>query len=284
MSRVDYPVYGAMVSWNLQDTDLYAARAAFESAGLEHLAPGPKTEYEALKAAVGEVAKSKDQLIQRHKKHHEHGCELVDVKRDTEVNDYSHFLSFKVVNGQVMRKTQDGWSWEPDMSGKVQEEFDKQSRLVAPAKLTAALVQMVGALQGIRLRERGGLYWLPEESLATWASLSDALEAAGNDMLVLRTELNPRTAQHLTKALHEQVMQEANAILEELGGKLREDGLEKRKDRAMELAALVESYSSILGAGLENLKSVTQVVQSAAVMAAMQGMSQSHSSPSLCPA
>ncbi len=29
MSRVDYPVYGAMMSWNLQDTDLYAARAAF---------------------------------------------------------------------------------------------------------------------------------------------------------------------------------------------------------------------------------------------------------------
>ncbi len=275
MGKVDYPVAGAMVSWNLQDTDLYAARVAFERAGLGHLAPGPKTEYEALKAAVGEAAKSKDQLIQRHKKHEKHRCELVDVNRGEEVNDYSHCLSFKVVDGQVKRKTAGGYSWDSDYSGKIQAEFDKQIQLVAPAKLTAALVAVIQDLQGVRLRERGGLYWLPEEAVEKWSTLADALEVAGNDMLVLRTELNPRTAHHLTKALQEQVMQEAQAIIDDLGKRLDYDGLVKRRDAASDLVALVEAYSRILGDGLENLKNVAGLAQSAAVQAAMQGMAKS---------
>ena len=84
MSTVQFDVSGAMVCWDPADCLQHAARDAFLAAGFGDLAPKPRTDYEALKEALGEL-KGKDELVQRHRAHERHGCELVSVLRGEEV-------------------------------------------------------------------------------------------------------------------------------------------------------------------------------------------------------
>ena len=67
MSTLEYPIHEALVSWNPGDSVYDRVVAAMELAGFAELAPKPKTDYEALKEARGEI-KGKDQIVQAYRR------------------------------------------------------------------------------------------------------------------------------------------------------------------------------------------------------------------------
>jgi hypothetical protein len=267
MSSVEFPIYGALVSWNPGDSLYDRVVAAMALAGFAELAPKPKTDYEALKEALGEI-KGKDQIVQRHRAHEKHGCELVDVTRGEEENQYERKFGARVVNGQI----QIDQSWRVDREA-VQRRYEEAKATVSGREMSIALVDVIKSLSGVRLREKGSLYWLPEESLSRWCALADELEAAGKtEILILRTELNPRAVKHIADSLSRDVLKACEEICEEVSTMGDAEAIERRKTRAMELRGLVNKYADILGQGLDGLKRAIQLAETAAMMASMQAL------------
>jgi hypothetical protein len=269
MNAFQIQVEAALVSWDPSDCDLDAVRAAFTAAGFEDLCPKGRTEYEALKEAMATL-KAKDQKIERHKAHEKNGCEIMQVERDTEVNEYARRRGARVVDGQIV--------CDPPLEFAeqytVQQQYEKSLAEVPSRELSNALVAVVlNKLNGQRLRERGALYFIPQESIPKWYLLSDLLDVgAGVKLFAAETNINERTAEWVTASLTKQILAECAKIQEEVASLSTPDAIELRKTRAMEMELKVARYKNILGKGLEDLERATQDAQTAALIAAMKSM------------
>ena len=104
MNVSQFSADGALVSWDPSDCGADAVREAFSAAGFEKFAPKGRTEYEALKEAVG-ILKAKDQRVERHKSHEKNGCEILQVSRDASVNEYERRMGARVHVNDWDRKT-----------------------------------------------------------------------------------------------------------------------------------------------------------------------------------
>jgi len=267
MSTVQFDVSGAMVCWDPADCLQHAARDAFLAAGFGDLAPKPRTDYEALKEALGEL-KGKDELVQRHRAHERHGCELVSVLRGEEENQYLRQFGVKIRAGCVV--VDDTTCINAD---KLQTLYEEAKAKVSARAISVCLVEVVRSLTGVRIRENGALYWIPEESVHRLGLLADALASAGGaNLMLLRTALDERAARHVTEGLTREVMKQCEAICEEVATLGTEEAIERRKTQAFRMRCLVERYSTILNDGLEGLKKAIGLAETAAVMAAMQAV------------
>jgi len=267
MSTVHVDVSGAMVCWYPADCLQQAARNAFLAAGFGELAPKPRTDYEALREALGEL-KGKDELVQRHRAHEKHGCELVSVQRGEDENVYNRQFGVKVRAGYVI--VDDASCINAD---NLQRLYEDAKTKVSAWAISVCLLEVVRSLTGVRIRENGALYWVPEESVPRLEVLADALATAGAaNLMVLRTALDERAARHVTEGLTREVMKQCEAICEEVATLGTQEAIERRKMKAFEMRCLVERYSTILKDGLEGLKRAIGLAETAAVMAAMQAV------------
>ncbi len=269
MNAFQIQAEAALVSWDPSDANADAVRAAFTAAGFEDVCPKGRTEYEALKEAMATL-KAKDQKIERHKSHEKNGCEIMQVERDTEVNEYARRRGARVVDGEVVCDPPLDW----DDRRAVQARYEGALAEVPSRELSNALVSVVlSKLNGQRLRERGALYFIPNESIPRWYLLSDALQVAGNvNLFAAEIAMNERAAEWITASLTRQILADCAQIQEEVASLRTPDAIELRKTRAMEMELKVARYRNILGKGLEDLEKATQDAQTAALIAAMKSM------------
>jgi hypothetical protein len=269
MNAFQIQAEAALVSWDPSDCALDAVRAAFTAAGYPDLCPKARTEYEALRDAMSTL-KAKDRKIERHKGHEKHGCEIMQVDRDTEANEYERRRGARVVDGLVVCDPPlDYFEQEP-----VQKRFGEALKEVPARELSNALVSVVlGKLNGQRLRDRGALYFIPNESIAKWYLLSDALAVAGNvNLFAAEIAMNERAAEWITNSLTKQILADCEKIQQEVASLSAPDAIELRKTRAFEMELKVSRYKNILGTGLQDLEKATRDAQTAAMMAAMKAM------------
>ncbi len=287
MHTYNYPVSGAIVSWQVGLCRQEDVARSFEALGIQALIPPPRSEYECLRAAIAEVVPLRNKMIQRHRRHDEHGCEVVDIHRDTEVNAYVQRFNARVEDGDVRMslppdadRSNGSWDILAAQQTEVQKAFEKHQHLLTGGSIGAALVKAVACCRGIRLLDRGGVYWIPDDGIGWWDKLSAAIEKAtieGETRIGrFKVQLDERAVDHLLAVVTKKVMADANTILESLGGERApsDDILERRKEEAEELVTLVGTYSKALGKGLEDLKAVAETARAAAVTAVMQGMAQ----------
>ena len=281
MYTSDYPISGAIVSWQVGLCRQEDVARAFDALGIGALTPPPRSEYECLRAAIAEVVPLRNKMIQRHRRQAEHGCEVVDIQRDTEVNNYVQKFNARVENGDVRLSLPPGV--DNDHCGilaaqrtEVQKAFEKHKHLLTGGAIGAALVRAVACCRGIRLLDRGGQYWIPEDGIRWWDGLAKAIEEATVEgetrMGRFRVQMDQQAIEHITAVLAKRVMAEADKLLEKLSGDPDEEALEAHKQEATELRELVELYSEALGQGLEELKRVATTTEQAAVTAAMMGL------------
>ena len=283
MHTYDYPISGAIVSWQVGLCRQEDVAREFEALGIQALIPPPRSEYECLRAAIADVVPLRNKMIQRHRRHDEHGCEVVDIHRDTEVNNYVQRFNARVEDGDVRMSLppdadRSNGSWESLAAQRteVQKAFQKHRHLLTGGAIGAALVKAVACCRGVRLLDRGGQYWIPEDGIPWWDGLAKATEEATVEgetrMGRFRVQMDQQAIEHIVAVLTKKVMADADALLEKLSTERDEDALEVHKQEATELRELVELYSGALGQGLEELKRVAATTEQAAVTAAMMAL------------
>ena len=268
MNVSQFSADGVLASWDPADCPADAVREAFSAAGFEKFAPKGRTEYEALKEAVG-ILKAKDQRVERHKSHEKNGCEILQVSRDASVNEYERRMGAKVQDGEVLLDATISY-----LDGvKVQERYSEALKEVPSRELSNSLVAVVQSLDGERQREKGALWFIPSAHLDEWYALADGLSRAGNvNLMAFQVKLDERAARHIGESLTARMTKEAERLNEEIAGLKTPEAIDNRKLEIVSLMGRVERYKALLGMNLEAAEKALNLAQTAAMIAAMSAM------------
>src|SRR5215213_8367336 len=225
-SRLD--VGGAVTFWSLANwSDRPRLQSAFAAVGLAALVPDPRPGPACLKDALEDVLGGPRTLVRPLASRD--GFAVVREDRGVAANVYATLLTASVRDGHD--PVFDPWS--PD-AGRVADAYRRQLGRVPAAQLSAALVKVVEALGGTRLRPGGAVYWVPGPRLDEWAEAGHAAERAAEGrpsaVYVLRHKLDADAVRAVRDAVVTEVQAEAHRICEEVvGGDLGGRALETRK-------------------------------------------------------
>lgn len=273
---------GSVCSWDTGPMPRSLVYERLESVNLEQYAPELRTDAAALRIALGEFASlakkaagrqrdltngqgeqaKLDFSVQPHRQQKEHGFELVKVNRGETENDYVASFSARVQDGRVsiVKGFCDGLYV-------LQTQYEQAKATVGGDAVGRALVEIMAHLKGTTLREVGGVYWIPEESVPTWQRVIEAFDNTGckTRLYCARTVMDEQMARWVKDAIVSEITASATALTEEIAeGTLGEQALETRKVKAQALRGRVAEYESILSEMLPHLHAVVQVAETAA--------------------
>lgn len=262
---------GAVVFWSAGESRHADLLRGLEAIGLEKYAPNGKTDEAALKATLDDYCSSKrtmlrrigrDKIVQKHKSGAD-GFDVVDVElsgKDTS-NAYTVDFSARVENGRVIVYGGYANTYE------LQEAWDAHKCLLTGSQVSTSLVSLaVKYLGGVRIKDEGGVYWLPGHAVSAWDNIAAVFESAGrNSVYRMTVEMNQESIRAVKDAVVKEVSQAAGAIVEEIrNNDYGQEALDRRLSAAMALRNRVKEYELILGETLEHLHSVLDVAEAAA--------------------
>jgi hypothetical protein len=270
-SHID--VGGAVVFWSLSEwTSRDRLKEGFEAAGLAAFVPEPRQPAAALRDALEEVLGGPRMLVRPLQARD--GFTVVREDRGEHGNSYTQEL--------VARIEEDGaLSFTPDdeRPGAVRAAYERQRGLLRAARVSGALVAILEALGGTRLRPGGSVYWLPPHRLDDWQQAAQAVEASGegraNAVYLLRHRMDADAVRAVRDAVVAEVQAEATRIHDavmtgELGGR----GLQTRRARASQLREKINLYEHLLDVGLEGLRAAVDQADQAAAAAVLLASAQ----------
>jgi hypothetical protein len=232
-SRLD--VGGAVVFWSLAEwTDRRRLTAAFQSLALDSFVPEPRPPSAALKDALEDVLGGPRVLVRPLATRD--GFAVVTEDRGLAVNQYATTLTARV-NAEPPVLSFDPFDTR---TFRVEEAFRAQLGRISGNQLSTALVKVIDALGGTRLRPSGAVYWVPGPRLDRWAEVAHAVELASEGrpsaVYVLRHRLGADAVRAVRDAVVAEVQVEAIRIRDEvLAGDLGGRALETRKRNAADL-------------------------------------------------
>jgi hypothetical protein len=257
-------VGGAVTFWSLADwSDRARLAAAFAARGLGAFVPDPRPAPACLRDALEAVLGGPRVLVRPLAGRD--GFAVVREDRGADRNEYTTLLTAAARDGRP--PAFDRWAPETD---RVAEAYARQLGRVPAAQLSAALVRVVEALGGTRLRPGGAVYWVPGPRLDAWAEAGRAAERAADGrpsaVYVLRHRLDADAVRAVRDAVVGDVQAEAARICDEVaGGELGGRALETRQKQAADLRRKVLLYEGLLSVGLAGLhRAVDRADQAAA--------------------
>lgn len=278
MNDIKVSASGTIAFWSCSgDTDFNSLLAKLQAAGLGPMAPKRRSQFSALSAAAhdyadwleatGRSVSDTEIKIVNLKQPHKNGLELRRVEKGNTKNEYEHVCSLNVVGGVVA--VTEGTAY----LNEVQMMFDKRNNSVTSEAVGASLRAIVSHLNGISLRDTGGVYWIPEDAMATWESVCGIYEEYGHRIYGVGTLMDDGTMRVVRDFIVKEITTAASQLITEANsGELREEALENRKREAMAMRDKVLRYEGYLGEALDGLKAVTQTAETAVVTAAMMQM------------
>ena len=271
-------VGGAVTFWSLADAnDRTRLHRGFSLLGLEGFVPDPRPAPAALRDALEAVLGGARTLVRPLATRD--GFAVVREDRGTDTNTYATRLVARVRDGQAPAFD----PWAPE-AGAVAEAYARQLARVPGHQVSAALVKVVEALGGTRLRPGGAVYWVPGPRLDDWAKVAKAAEGAAEDqrsaVYVLRHRLDADAVRAVRDAVVSEVDAETRRICEEVtSGELGGRALEARRRQAFELRNKVLLYEDLLAVGLQGLHTALDAADQAAATAALLLASHGPSEP-----
>ena len=268
---------GAVIFWSLAEwSSRDRLQEGFAAAGLQKFVPEPRPPAPALKAALEEVLGGPRMLVRPLAKRD--GFTVVLEDRGEKANIYAPVLLARVEgqNGDA-RPTFD--PQDHDRVAAVREAYRRHLGLLHSRQVSNALVAVLDALSGTRLRPSGGLYWLPAHRLDDWQRAVSAVEAAAEGkpsaVYVLRHRLDADAVRAVRDAIVAEVQAESSRIHDEVvGGELGSRALETRRNEAGQLRQKIALYEDLLNVGLEGLYRAVdradQAVAAAVLLASAQ--------------
>lgn len=239
---------GRQTWWNgVTRGDYTVIRSAWLDAGLEEkLLPEPMDAEVALRAALRSVGQTKAKVVKRPNKQ---GWVLVDLKqfdgRDLPVAN--NRIIARLVGEEMVLTDENGRPSTDTDCERIVGEFRSLRRELTSQQISAWLTELVEGVNGVRLRDGGGLYWVPKSQCDRWLKFCGAIaDGTGARFCNWRTygtdeEIRADVAAALEaegEAIGKRMMDEFRAVAEGLE-KLGPDGMETRR--------------AIIGAYLEKL-------------------------------
>lgn len=177
---------------------------------------------------------------------------------------------------------------EDDDSGRSEKliaAYKHFSRHLSPAMMGSWLVAQVEKCGGVRLKDTGGVYFIPRWRLAAWQRLATAVMGVSSHEML---EIPAMSSAEATAAVTAALVAESAAALDSVqaqidGGALGSRALETRVWECGLVAAKLRTYEVNLGIQLESLRDRAEALQvqiSVAVLAA-EGKKKSAKLPSV---
>ena len=255
---------GFMTFWSLTDgTNSEVLRDALNSINKASLLPSTQDESQALRRSIASHFPKRSYLIRELDE--VCGFGVIEEDRTLEQLEYQEVLRVIAMGDMVVAAPQEHPAIEH-----IKQEFLFQKKLITASALGGMLVNACRQLNGISLRPRGGLYWVPEESRESWEAICDAVESCGgNRVFELRTTTDAKTVDAVCDLLVLQVEKKLETLEEDLqeGNLQQTRAIESRRDQAQELDALLSTYEGILGRTLKELRERSEEVEEAACTA-----------------
>jgi len=191
---------------------------------------------------------------------------LVDETRQGEDLTYNVELRARLEDGQL-RLTPD----DHPRAAAVAATFDRAQRWLTASDISEWLIATARRLKAVPLRDRGGMYFIPQAQLAEWEQVRRALAAVSDHTLYQMAALP--TAE-VIQAVLDGVEREAQAQIAEMDRELNEGEMGKRalasKAKACTGAAeKVRYYEGLLGRALPALHERLEGLQARLAAAAL---------------
>jgi hypothetical protein len=261
-------VGGAVVFWSLSEwTSRERLQEGLAAAGLGAFMLVPRQPAAALRDALEEILGGPRVLVRPLRSRD--GFAVVEEDRGEHGNHYHQRLGARVGEDGAL-----SFAPEDERAGAVRAAYERQRGLLRAARVSGALVAILEALGGTRLRPGGSVYWLPPHRLDEWQGVARAVEASGegraNAVYVLRHRMDADAVRAVRDAVVAEVQAEATRIHDEvMTGELGGRALETRRARARELCDKISLYEDLLDVGLEGLRAAVDLADQAATAAVL---------------
>lgn len=148
---------------------------------------------------------------------------------------------------------------ESELSRAVEAEYPRALGELSASDVSSWLVRMASYVRAVSLRDAGGVYFVPRDTLATWRSVVHALRAASShavfEIPAMRgEECVAAVLDALRQECDEEVKRMETEILAAPSG-LSKRGIATREQHLDRLRSKVEGYCTLLGARQEELLS-----------------------------
>lgn len=271
MKEATATIAGAVTYWSLGEwSDVTKVRDALAYMGLDAFAPEPPTPAVAMRRALVETFRKRRKLVRPLA-----AGKFAVVDEKHAGDDLEYAVELRAAAGD------DGTAFEPFDHPAVPAIDDAYARfrsLVPASAVGTAITQLARHLGGVRLRDSGGVFWLPKDALAQWASVARAFEEAaikgGTVVYRLRTAIDDDAVRAVTDAITKDVEETVAEIKGKVREQVRGKALQRRADEAAAMEARIGQYEAILGTTLDALRAKQKEAEreaSLAVLAAMGG-------------
>jgi hypothetical protein len=265
------PAEGAVVYWTCGPTPLQPVNRGLEA--LTRRRVEPRADNSALQNALQEYARrrirKKDVLVRANLHPSNNGYSVVLEWKGVDRCDHAHAFTARVGANGVVQVIPAGAADADELS----RLFLEYKALASAQAIGKCLTGIVADLDGVCLRQAGGIYWLPEPALPKWADVAEVVERAGpNAVETVRTAMDEGTARALKTAITREIGAAADQMFEEMAGGLGEKAAANRLEIARALEQRIQRYSDILQDSLSELREKLHKVQHALTVLAMQAV------------
>ena len=266
-AEIDKRSCGRITFWDLSgDVDLNALVAALGDAVKAPENPTPKV---SLHRAVDECARRHD-LEVRHR-----GTGMWDIVGEP-VED-SRQLVYPIETSARLMTEADGIGEEVGVSAvgqyssEVFADYSKARGVLATTDIGNWLCDTLTKLGGVPLRDRGGVYFVPQDRVASWERVTTALQTCSLHRVHRVPAMRSQDAvEAILAAVTADTKKACDTIVGEIGdGSIGKRALETREEKTAELLERLDRYEGLLGTRLDELRAAIEKTRGAVAMARM---------------
>lgn len=256
---------GAITYWRLSgDVATVTLAEAWEDAGLDpKLLPGLPGAETALRRAMHQYS-GPHRLVRPLR-----GEGFALVAEETPEDDLKYAVDFKA---KVAGETVTVEPSEHPYADSLQQSFDHNRATLTTEDISVWLTKMVKRVGAVQLRDTGGMYFVPRQSIDTWRAVHRALKAASAhtvyEIPALRSE---EAVEAILDAVQAEAEKEARALEAELEkGLLTARGLKGRASKTEQMLSKIQGYEGLLGQSMDALKKRIEDLKASITVAIFQ--------------
>lgn len=268
---------GGLAFWNTKTTHRIRVQTAAEQAGIERFVPLQPSPTAVLRDAMLDTAKRLCGRVRRHpfmvrRLADTHAFEVRQVHPQKQQNEYHFCFSATITNGWQLDILEigDGMPSEFAIYGDVRQTVDhRRDYLPAPA-VSDVMVRALHAWGATRLKDDGGVWFLPGHHVGRYRAFADAIYAGGDAPRFCCTTFeigsDPDTVGHVLDSLRAEVTAGIEEIMEDVlsaEGGMQDRSIRLRMSRADSYIQKVSLYETLTGQTLADLSGAVEQAKQA---------------------
>lgn len=267
---------GRIVMWSLQgDMTVSALGAALEAAGSKAIPPEPPSALVALHRAVDAVARALGRL----EVHHVSRGEWAIVGKPVEHTGVQRELVYPIDCTAKLVRPEGGGEEYLEITGRGEDQiraaYEVAKGVLAPSDIGTWLTDKAAKLGAIPLRDRGGVYFVPQPQVWKWERIVKAIKACSKHGVYALPAMKSQDAvEAILSALTADTQAACDKIADDIAdGTLGTKALANREKSTAELLDRVSQYETLLGSKLDALRTAIAETQAAVATAAFAAAS-----------